>query len=248
MFVHNIDSVLLQIGPLQIRYYGLVLVFGFLATYYTLSKSMHALGLTKDNVSDLVLYLIAGAILGARVFEILIWEPGYYFSNPLKMIALWEGGLSFHGGLAGVAIASYIYCRKKRLSLAKLSDILAIPAVFFLALGRIANFINAELVGTVTNLPWCVQFPGADSCRHPVQLYGALKRFIIFGVLLFIKKKPHKDGFIFWNFILLMGIGRFAIDFLREDARLLWLSAGQYMSLLMVIIALIVLKKYYARL
>ena len=245
MFVHNIDPTLLHLGPFEIRYYGLVYVIGFLLAYYFLNKKKKDLNLTKDDVESYILYLMISVIVGARLFEVLFWEPGYYFSNPIKILAIWEGGMAFHGSLVGVVLVTYFFCKRKKSSFAKLADIIVIPAVFALALGRIANFINGELWGTVTNVSWCVKFSAADGCRHPSQLYGALKRFIIFGVLLALNRKKHKPGFLFWIFIFLMGVGRFFLDFVREDLRFLGLSLGQYFSLAMVIISLIVLAKYY---
>ena len=137
----------------------------------------------------------------------------------------------------GAALATYWFCKKHKLSFFKVADILTIPAILALAFGRIANFINGELWGTITDASWCVQFKGAQGCRHPVQLYGALGRFSLFGTLFLLSKKKLKDGFIFWSFVLLIGIGRFAVDFFREDARLIGLSAGQYLSIVMVIVA-----------
>lgn len=247
MFVHNINPTILHIwGPFEIRYYGLVYVLGFLLVYYILNKRRDELKLTKAEVESLVLYIILGVVIGARLFEVFIWEHNYYLAHPLEIFAIWQGGMSLHGGIAGVLLAGYLFCKKKKLSLAKLADIVIIPAVFILAIGRIANFINAELVGTITNVPWCVVFPGYDGCRHPVQLYGALGRFILFGYLVALKKiKRWKDGFLFWNFVLFMGIGRFFCDFLRDDPRWLGLSMGQYLSLVMAAVAGYILLRYY---
>ena len=248
MFMHNINPVLLNIGPLEIRYYGLVYVIGFLLVYYILNKRKQELKLTKQDVESFLLYIILGTIIGARLLEVFIWGPSYYLANPLKILAIWEGGMSLHGGLIGVALVCYYFCKKHNIKIAKIADILVVPAVFILALGRIANFINGELVGTLTNVKWCVKFPDYKGCRHPVQLYGAAGRFLLFGYLLTLKKiKKFKDGFLFWNFILFMGIGRFFIDFLRDDARVLGLNMGQYLSIVMVIVAGYVLIKYYKK-
>lgn len=246
MFTHNIDPTLFSIGPFEIRYYGLVYVIGFLLIYYILSKKRQELKLTKKDIDNLVLYLILAVVVGSRLFEVLIWNPAYYFANPLKIFAIWEGGMALHGGIIAICLVGYYFCKKKKISFAKLADILVIPAVFILALGRIANFINAELVGIITNLPWCVKFPNIEGCRHPVQLYGAAGRFVLFGYLIALKKlKKFKDGFLFWNFILFMAIGRFFCDFLRQDPRLLGLSMGQYLSIIMFAIASYVLIRHY---
>jgi len=248
MFVQNIDPTLLHLGPFEIRYYGLVYVIGFLLVWFILDKNKKELKLTKQQVENLIIYLILGVVIGSRLFEVIFWEPAYYLANPLKIFAFWQGGMSFHGGFMGAIFVVYYFCKKHKLSFAKLADILVIPAVFILALGRIANFINSELVGTITNARWCVQFPGYEGCRHPVQLYGAAGRFLLFGYLLALKKlNKWKPGFLFWNFVLFIGIGRFVIDFLRDESRLLGLSMGQYLSIALVLVASYILLKYYRK-
>jgi len=129
----------------------------------------------------------------------------------------------------------------------RLADIVVIPAIFALFLGRIANFINGELWGTVTDVSWCVEFDGAEGCRHPSQIYGAFKRLMIFFALFALSKRKHKDGFIWWMFILLMGVGRFILNFWREDARFLAMSAGQWFSLIMVVVSGYILFRYYKK-
>ncbi|MBW2996567.1 prolipoprotein diacylglyceryl transferase [Candidatus Woesearchaeota archaeon] len=248
MFTHNINPILLSIGPLQIRYYALVYIIGFLLGWYVLNKKRQELKLEKKDVENFVFYLILGVVIGSRVLHILLWDPAYYFQNPLKIFAFWEGGMSFHGGLLGVMLAVYYFVKKHKLSFLKLADILTFPALFALALGRIANFINAEIVGTITNVRWCFKFPGYEGCRHPVQLYGAAGRFILLGYLAALNKvKKFKDGFIFWNFVFFMGLGRFFCDFFRQDPRILGLSLGQGLSLVMVAVAGLVLMKYHRK-
>src|SRR3989344_5785490 len=182
MFINNINPTLLHIGFLEIRYYGLVYLLGFILLYLFLNKNKDKISMTKDDIYNLIFYIFLGILIGSRALHIL-WELPYYISNPIKIFYFWEGGMAFHGDLIGTAIASYYFCRKKKISIAKLADIIVIPAVIVLALGRIANFINGELYGTITNAPWCVKFSDAEGCRHPAQLYSALKRFIVLGIL-----------------------------------------------------------------
>ena len=248
MFVHNINPVLVSLGPFEIRYYGLVFVIGFLLAYYFLNKKREELGIEKKDVENFLLYLILGTIIGARLFHIFLWEPGYYLSNPSQLLAVWRGGLSLHGGLVGVIAVTYYFSKKHKIKLMKLADVLTLPALFGLALGRFANFMIGVIVGIVTIVRWCVEFPNYSGCRHPVQLYGAIGRFLLFGYLLDVMKhKKFKDGFIFWMFIFFMGIGRFVVDFLREDPRVLGLSMGQYLSLIMALVGGYVLWKYYRK-
>ena len=248
-FIHNIDPVLLNIGPFEIRYYSLVYVIGFLVIYLALRyySKKGIVKLTKDDVENFSIYLILGVVIGARLLEVIVWNPFYYLMHPLKIFAVWEGGMSLHGGIIGIILVGYFYCRKKKINFVKMADLLVIPGVFVLALGRIGNFINGELWGTVTNLKWCVHFPYAEGCRHPVQIYGAFGRALLGGFLLILNKKKRKNGFLFWVFIALMGVGRFFCDFVRQDPRLLGLSMGQYLSLVMAAAAGYVLWKYYKK-
>jgi phosphatidylglycerol:prolipoprotein diacylglycerol transferase len=254
MFVHNINPVLVNIGPFEVRYYGIVYAIGFLVIYLSLLyySKKKIIKLTKDEVESFSIYLILGVVIGARLFEVFGWSfvsgnPLYYVRNPWKIFAVWEGGMSLHGGIAGIILMGYWYCRKKKLSFVKMADLLTIPAAFVLALGRVGNFINGELVGTITNVKWCFKFPGFEGCRHPVQLYGAAGRALLGGFLLILNKKKWKTGFLFWIFITLMGVGRFFCDFVRDDPRLFGLSFGQYLSLVMFFVGGYVLFKHYKK-
>lgn len=251
MYVHNIDPVLINIGFLEIRYYGLVYVIGFLLAYFILRwyAKKDKIKLSFDEIDNLLMYLIIGLIIGARIFEAIFWQPNYYFSNPIRIFEIWKGGMSFHGGLVGIIIAGWIYIkRNKKVSLYELADILSIPAMLILAFGRIANFINAELPGKITNISWCVQFPYHDGCRHPSQIYESLHHFIAFFLMLPLFYKDFKKGFIFWIFIFLYGLGRFITDFWRDDPNILFgINMGQLLSLIMVIISIIFLIKDYSK-
>src|SRR3989338_617312 len=188
MWTHNLNPILLDLGYVEIRWYGLIYVLGFFLAVWWLqhARKQGKITLTKDEVWDLVFYLMVGVLIGSRIFEIF-WEPNYYLSNPLRLFKIWEGGMSFHGGLVGIIIACWWYCQKKQLDFWKMADIISVPAILALALGRIANFINGELVGRVWNGRWCVVFPAyGEECRHPNMIYSALQRFIVFGWLWFL--------------------------------------------------------------
>lgn len=244
MFINNINPVLLSTFGMEIRYYGIVYVIGFLLMLFILSKQRNNLKITKDDVYDYLFYLIIFTIIGARLFEILFYEPSFYFKNPLQMIMIWKGGLSFHGGLTGILLWTYIFTKKKKINFYDLSDILVIPAAFMLFLGRIANFINGELVGKITSLPWAVKFNGYEGYRHPTQIYEAVKNLIIFFSLLFLKNKNLKKGELTWLFVLFYGILRFFIEFLKEqDSFFFGLPVTQVLSSLMIIISLYFLKR-----
>lgn len=243
MFYNNINPTLFNIGPFEIRYYGIIYALGFLIAYffiYYLAKKRN-LNLTKDDVADFIFYLIIGTVIGARLFEIIFYEPKYYFSNPLEMLAIWHGGLSFHGGLVGAAIASYLYCAKKKIQFYDLADIVVIPLVLALFLGRIANFINGELVGRITNLPWCVKFRDYEGCRHPSQIYESLKNLVIFFVLWSIKDKKMKKGLMFWSFVVMYSSLRFLIEFAKDPGNngfIMGLTMGQWLNSAMFIVGI----------
>ena len=241
MFTHALNPVLFDFGIIEIRWYGLVWVLGFLLAWYVLEKKKESLRIEKKDVDNFLVVLMVAVVIGSRIFHVLFWNPSYYFSNPAQILAVWQGGLAFHGGLVGAILAVWWFGKKHKIPLLKLADILSIPAVFALALGRIANFINAELVGYKTTVSWCVDF--GDGCRHPVQLYAALGRFLSFALLWWFDSKEHKDGQIFWWFLILMGATRIVVDFWRVDALYFFLTAGQWFSIVMVVVGVIALWK-----
>lgn len=155
--------------------------------------------------------------------------------------------MSFHGGFVGIVTAAWLYCKKKKLSFWKMADAMCVPTIFVLALGRLANFINGELVGRIWNGNWCVVFPDyGQECRHPNMIYSFLQRMIVFGWLFFLTFwKEFKPGFLFWNFVFWEGLGRIIVDFFREDILYFGFSLGQLFSAVMVVAAIIAFVKYY---
>lgn len=250
MWVHNLNPTLLSIGSLEIRWYGLAYVFGALFSLWWLLywQKNGFLKITKDEVWDFIFYCLLGTLIGARSF-MLVWEPRVYLNNPIEIFYFWQGGMSFHGGFFGIIIAGLIFCKVKKIPFLQMADLMSFPTMIALALGRVANFFNGELVGTVFGGPWCVLFPGESECRHPSTIYAAIKRFAVAGWLyiLIIKQMTlnFKTGFIFWNFMFFEGLGRFLVDFYREDVLYFGLSTGQWMSSVMIIIAGIILIKSY---
>ena len=238
MFVHNIDPVLFSLGPLSIRYYGVIYALGFLLAYSAVRRAVKnkELPLSIDDIDAYMLWLIVAVVIGARFAEVIFYNPSYYFTHPLEIPALWHGGLSFHGGLVGALLATFFVAKKKRISFLHLADILSLPAALALALGRSANFINGELYGTPTNLPWAVKFPGDPEFRHPSQLYEAAKNLLIFFILRAVKKPHLQQGIIFGLFLTLYGIMRFGLEFVKEpEATLGPLTMGQVLSIPMIV-------------
>ncbi len=254
MFYHNINPVLLKLGPFEIHYYGLFFVLGFIIAYFMLIylAKKRQLTLTKEDISDFLLYGILGTIIGARIFYVLFYNLNFYFTNPLHIFAIWQGGLSFHGGLIGVIIAGFIFCRKKKIDFYELADITVIPLALGLALGRMGNFINGELYGRITNMPWAFKFPHVEGFRHPSQIYESLKNFFIFIVLWNAKNMKLPRGFLFWLFVTLYSFLRFVVEFFREPDTQLgfffgWLTMGQLLSIIMFSIGFYFLHKIYKK-
>ncbi|MGM5484827.1 MAG: prolipoprotein diacylglyceryl transferase [Nanobdellota archaeon] len=240
MFVHNLDPTIFSLGPIEVRYYGLVYALGFLIAYWLLRRYRDDIGLKEKDIDTLLVYLMIGMLAGARIFEAVFWQPSYYLSDPLRIFYIWEGGMAFHGGLIGMGIGAYIFSRKKGKSFLRIADLLSLPGVLFLGIGRLANFVNGELPGRIAeNLPWCVKFPYHEGCRHPSQLYEAFKRFLVFGILILLRRNAWKAGFIFWNFLFLDNLGRVITDIWRDDPSiLLGFNMGQLQSLVFAIVAL----------
>jgi phosphatidylglycerol:prolipoprotein diacylglycerol transferase len=243
----QIDPILFQVGPLAIRWYGLMYLLGFGAAYMLIRHlaRLRNLALTKDGVSDLLFYGVLGVVLGGRLGYVIFYNPSQYLSRPLEIFAVWQGGMSFHGGLLGVVVASVIFCWRRKLPVLLTGDILATSATIGLGLGRIGNFINGELWGRVTEQPWGIIFPGGGQLpRHPSQLYEAvLEGLVLFILLYLLHRRKVTEGVPFFCFFIGYGLFRFLIEFVRQpDAHLgfLWGGAtmGQLLSLPMFLFGL----------
>src|SRR3989338_664825 len=251
VYFHNLNPVLLHISSLEIRYYGLFYIVGLLIAYFYLKHQIKTknLALTYNDLLDYIIYLTIGIILGGRLFYIIVYDLKYYLANPMSIIAIWHGGMAFHGALLGIIIASLIFCKKKKINFYTLADHVVIPASIALALGRIRNFINGELYGRQHSLsyPLAVDF-GDGIARHPSQLYESAKNLIIFAVLFQLRKSNLKPGALFWLFITMYGMLRFIVEFFRmPDSQLgfilFGLSMGQLLTVIMVIVGGIMLFK-----
>jgi phosphatidylglycerol---prolipoprotein diacylglyceryl transferase len=248
----HIDPVLIRLGPLAIRWYGLMYVAG-LTTAFFLIKARAArqkFALPVNDLHDLILYAALGVILGGRLGYTLFYNLPYYLEHPLKLIAVWEGGMSFHGGLIGVLIAGWLFCRRKGYSFHALADLATPVAPIGLGLGRLGNFINGELYGRPTDVAWCMVFDatgGGPACRHPSQLYEAfLEGVVLFALVWFVDRRPHPTGAVFWTFITGYAAVRIFVEFFREpDAHLGLLgglvSMGQVLSAPMLALGLFML-------
>lgn len=220
-----IDPIVFSIGPVDVRWYGLSYVLGiFLAWAYSrvLIRRYAVKPMTLDLMDDFIVWATAGIIVGGRLGEVLFYSPRYYFQNPLEIIQIWHPGMSFHGGLIGVLLALVIFCRKYKIPFLYFADILAIVTPIGLFFGRIANFINGELFGRVTDVSWGIIFPqGGPYPRHPSQLYEALFEGLILFLVLFILQKFTKlrqthPGAMGGVFLIGYGLFRGTLEIFRE--------------------------------
>jgi phosphatidylglycerol:prolipoprotein diacylglycerol transferase len=242
-YVHNLDPVLIQVGPVRVGWYGLMYILGFLASYLLVLYQIKRrdFGLSREEVEDLFVFLVLGLILGARLGYILFYDLPLYLAKPWEVFAIWHGGMSFHGGLIGLLLAGILYARRKEKSFWKMADLFIVTAPIGLGLGRIGNFINGELYGRVTTVPWGVVFPrGGPLPRHPSQLYECfLEGLVLFVILWVLKDRKLPSGSLLAVFLIGYGVFRFAVEFVREpDAQLGFilgpLTMGQVLSSFMV--------------
>lgn len=263
MLIHpQFDPIALSLGPLSVRWYGLMYLAAF-AAFYVLGRHrlLHhpqhqAAGWTLEQLDDLLFYGVLGVVLGGRLGEVLFYQPGYYFSHPLEIFAVWKGGMSFHGGFLGVLAAMAWWGRKHGRSFFTVTDFIAPLVPLGLAAGRIGNFINGELWGRPADpsLPWAMIFPQVDDLpRHPSQLYQAgLEGGTLFLILWLYSAKPRPTSAVSGVFLIGYGAFRFIAEYFREpDAGIFGhsyaISMGQWLSLPMVLAGLAMVVLAYRR-
>jgi phosphatidylglycerol:prolipoprotein diacylglycerol transferase len=258
VLVHpQIDPIAFSIGPLAVRWYGLMYLLGFaiaiLLGRHRIRVRPEA-GITNRDLDDIVFYALFGVILGGRLGYVLFYKLSDYIAHPLEIFAIWEGGMSFHGGFLGVLVAMALFCRKTGRSWLALMDFVAPLCPLGLGAGRIGNFINAELPGRPTDVPWAMVFPSADSIpRHPSQLYEfALEGIALFVLLWWFSSKPRPTGAVSGLFLIGYGAFRFAVEFTRQPDDFLGflalgLTMGQWLSLPMVLAGVALMVWAYRR-
>ena len=252
----EIDPVFFEIGPLAFRWYGLMYLLGLGAAYFLIKSraSDKNLPLSAEQLSDLIVFAAFGVFLGGRLGYVLFYNLPFYLENPLKVFAVWEGGMSFHGGLIGTCVALWIFSRRRGFPLYSIADLAAGAVPIGLGFGRLGNFINGELYGRTTDVSWCMVFPqGGPECRHPSQLYEAfLEGFLLFAVLTLINRRQTPPGTILWSFLIGYGCARFFIEQFRQpDSHLGFifgsLTMGQLLCLPMILIGTVMLIKGYMK-
>lgn len=222
----NIDPVAFAIGPFAVRWYGLAYIAGFVVAAMVMRGLIRRwqIDLSDDDLLDIVLAAIFGLVVGARLGYVLFYGAGTYWDDPLSILAVWDGGMSFHGGLAGIMLAGWFVAQRKGIPALRLFDLGAVGAPLGIFFGRIANFINGELWGRPTDVPWAMVFPTAPGGvpRHPSQLYEAvLEGLVIFAVLMLLARRRRADGLLIGTLMVLYAVFRTFVEFFREpDAQL----------------------------
>lgn len=236
----NIDPVAVHLGPLSIHWYALSYLVGFFLSWVALTFRTRDLsyGFTRQQLADIVFYVALGVIIGGRLGYMLFYDWVDLSQHPLRIFMVWHGGMSFHGGLIGVTFSLWLYGRQINKSLGEVTDFVLPALPLGLCIGRIGNFINGELWGRVTDVPWAMIFPnGGPLPRHPSQLYEAiLEGLVLFSILWIYSRKPRPTYAVSGMFLMFYGLFRFMIEFIREpDAQIGylawgWLTEGQLLS------------------
>ncbi|MCX7145523.1 MAG: prolipoprotein diacylglyceryl transferase [Sulfuritalea sp.] len=256
MLIHpQFDPIALQVGPLAVRWYGLMYLAGFMA-FLWLGKRRAAAqpwhGMNAQDVDDLLFYGVLGVVLGGRLGQVVFYEPGYYLAHPLEILAVWKGGMAFHGGMLGVFVAMALWARKSGKSFFQVTDFIAPLVPMGLMAGRIGNFINGELWGRAADpaLPWAMIFPHVDSLpRHPSPLYQAAgEGLLLFIILWLFSARQRAVGAVSGMFMIGYGVLRFAAEYFREPDHGIFgvsyvVSMGQWLSLPMILFGLWLLLK-----
>ena len=240
----SVNPDIVHIGPLTIRWYGVMYLIGFAASYLLVKEQIKKRGLplSSDFLESLYTYIILGLVIGARLGYVLFYDLSVSLNHPLEIFAVWHGGMSFHGGLIGSVVCGVWYCKRSRADAWLVADLVAATAPIGLGMGRLGNFINGELYGRVTDMPWGMIFPnGGLLPRHPSQLYEFfLEGVVLFIVLWIMKDRVRRSGVLLSLFIILYGVIRFFVEFFREpDSQLGFIlgpfTMGQVLSACMVL-------------
>lgn len=247
-FVHRIDPVIVDLGGVYLWWYGLSFTLGFLGIFLFLCRHRERLSMTPHEVYGLTLHLAIGVLLGGRFVEVVFYEWSYYSSHPLQVPAYWLGGMATHGLLIGAVVGTLVFCRRHERNFWHLADALAIPAAWVLAMGRVGNFIDGQITGSLSEAWWAVQFPDSEGFRHPVVLYDGLKNLFLIPFLLWYWRRRPAPGLVFAQFVFWYAFLRFFIDMFREyRVNSLGLPTGQVLNLAMASIGLLLIVCFYRR-
>lgn len=238
-FIWNLDPIAFSVGPLRVFWYGIFFATATLSGLQYMKWVYSIEGKDESMLESMFIYIVLGIIIGARLGHCLFYDPAYYLANPMKILAIWEGGLASHGGGVGVILALYLYVKKYKLNYLWLLDRVAIPTALFGFFVRLGNFMNSEIIGVPSDVAWAIVFSRIDDLsRHPAQLYEAFSYLVVFIILtLLYKMKRHvlNNGFIFGTFLILIFSVRFLVEFVKVKQAAyssdILISTGQILSL-----------------
>ncbi len=218
----NVDPEIFSLGPLSVRWYGLLFAFSFVVGYLIFQRIFKREGIKEEVLDSLTVYMALGVIIGARLGHVLFYDPQYYFSNPIKIFKIWEGGLASHGAAIGILIALYLFAKKHKKTFLWIMDRIVIVVALAGAMIRTGNLMNSEIYGVQTDLPWGFIFVRAGEMvpKHPTQIYEALAYLLLFVLLYFLyqKRLPKlKEGQLFGIFLIILFAARFFIEYIKED-------------------------------
>jgi len=254
MIIDKLNPVIFESGFLEIRWYGILYLLGFITTYFYLRLITKKNLIMNMNVEDVDCYLIGmitSLVLGARLFHVFVFNPVYYISRPIEILMIWKGGLSFHGALILISIWTYYYCKKKQIIFFQLTDYLIFPAAIFLALGRLGNYIIGDVMGRISSISFGngLNLTGTETNVLPLQIYDGIKNILVFGILMLIKTlqvqvfRKSMPGILTAAFLIGYGSLGFFIEFLKESTIIfLGLSMGQILSFSFLIFGIYFLK------
>ena len=245
----NMDPVLATLGPLKVHWYGLLFALGFIIGFQIMQWVFKRENKNIEDLDRLLWFLLIGVIIGARLGHVVFYDPSYYFSNPIKILKIWEGGLASHGGAIGALIGLYLFKRSREYSYLWLLDRLAIPTALVATFIRTGNLFNSEIVVIQSSVPWAVIFERVDLLpRHPAQVYEALSYLFIFIILFTLYKTTnikHKSGMLFGILLSFVFIARLLIEFVKSKQEAynsdLWLSTGQLLSIPFILVGLVLI-------
>ena len=241
-FVHHIDPVIGEIASIYLWWYGASYTVGLLGAFFWIRRVRASLGYDMRSVYALTIILYLGVLLGGRLVEVIFYEWSYYGNHPRHIVAIWIGGMSTHGVLLGAIASVWLFCRSWGKPFLPIADVLAIAGAYIMGLGRLGNFIDGQIAGSITDVCWAVQFPDLEGFRHPVVLYDGIKNLLLVPVLLFIRSRRPPKGVVLGHFILWYGFLRIFVDLFREyRTELIGFPPGQEFNVLMTISGLVLL-------
>lgn len=245
MFIHDFSPEIFSIGPLTLRWYGVLFVIGVIGAYFTMRHIFKERGLKLEDMDSIGVYLILGLVVGARLGHIVFYNWEYFSSNPIEILKIWNGGLASHGAAIGVFVAYLIWIKVHKVKFFKYADLFVIVFPLIAGFVRLGNFMNSEIVGVRADYGVVFNRLGEDFARHPVQLYSAFMNFLIFAIMIVLYKKYYKsvpNGFYLFIYMGMYFVGRFTVEFWKDLHTLpesFPLSMGQVLSIIPILISII---------